>query len=82
MVRDAIGLAGITMQDDGDVVPEPGTIKREASEGEIETYVDVDFMEYKKTLSIPAWLNAERENINFSRTLEEALMSKLETESK
>lgn len=54
----------------------------------MDTYVDVDFMEYKKkhdnrkvkkTLTIPSWLNeaAENENINFSRTLEEALLNKL-----
>lgn len=93
MARDAIGLMGITMQDMGKAIPEPGTVKCEAEAEEIETYVDVDFREYrkkqdnkkvKKTLSIPSWLNeaAENEHINFSRTLEEALISKLGLESK
>ena len=93
MARDAIGLMGITMQDMGKAIPEPGTVKYEAEAEEIETYVDVDFREYrkkqdnkkvKKTLSIPSWLNeaAENEHINFSRTLEEALISKLGLESK
>lgn len=91
MARDAIGLMGITMQDEGESIPEPDTVKHEASEGEIETYVDVDFKAYrkkndnkkiKKTLSIPSWLNAaaESENINFSRVLEEALCERLEVE--
>ena len=33
----------------------------------------------RKTLTIPAWLNtaAQEEGINFSKTLQEALMSKL-----
>ena len=93
MARDAIGFMGITMQYMGKAIPEPGTVKCEAEAEEIETYVDVDFREYrkkqdnkkvKKTLSIPSWLNeaAENEHINFSRTLEEALISKLGLESK
>lgn len=93
MARDAIGLMGITMQDSGEDIPEPETAKYEAAAGETETYVDVDFNEYrkrhdnkkiKKTLSIPSWLNAaaESENINFSRVLEEALCERLEVESR
>lgn len=93
MARDAIGLMGITLQDSGEEIPEPGTAKYEPNAEEIETYVDVDFVEYrkkhdnkkvKKTLSIPSWLNAaaERENINFSRLLEEALREKLKLESR
>lgn len=89
MARDAIGLMGITMQDTGDVIPEPGSAEYKAAAGETKTYVDVDFKEYrkkhdnkkvKKTLTIPSWLNeaAENEHINFSRTLEEALIGKLE----
>lgn len=93
MARDAIGLMGVTMQDSGEDIPEPETVKYEAAAGETETYVDVDFKEYKKkhgnkkikkTLSIPSWLNAaaESENINFSRVLEEALCEKLGFESR
>ena len=89
MARDAIGLMGITMQDTGDVIPEPGSAEYKAAAGETETYVDIDFKEYKKkhdnkkvkkTLTISSWLNeaAEKEHINFSRTLEEALLGKLE----
>lgn len=88
MARDVIGMMGITWEDMGKEIPQPGTVKYERKEGEQEIYVDIDFSEYrkkndnkkiKKTLSISSWLNkkAEEENINFSRTLEEALMEKL-----
>ena len=53
------------------------------------SYVSIDMDEYrkkynnksvKKTLTIPCWLDtiAEKENINFSQILQEALKSKLE----
>lgn len=88
MARDLIGLMGITMEDLGKKIPEPDTAAYELGAGEIDSYVDVDFIEYrkrndnkkvKKTLSIPSWLNeqAESEHINFSRLLEEALLEKL-----
>ena len=93
MARDAIGLMGITMQDSGDEIPEPDTVKYELEAGQIESYVDVDFAEYrrkhdnrkvKKNLTIPSWLaeQAEQAHINFSRTLEEALKEKLQIESR
>lgn len=93
MARDAIAATGITLEDLGQEIPEPGTAEYKLNPGEFEAYVDVDFKEYrkkhdtrkvKKTLSIPSWLNeaAENENINFSRVLEEALKSKLEIESR
>lgn len=93
MARDLIGIMGITLQDMGKDIPAPGTAECVAEANEIVTYVDVDFAEYrrkndnkkvKKTLTIPSWLNeqAEMAHINFSRTLEEALRSKLEMESR
>lgn len=93
MARDLIGIMGITLQDIGKDIPAPGTAECIAEANEIITYVDVDFAEYrrkndnkkvKKTLTIPSWLNeqAEMAHINFSRTLEEALRSKLEMESR
>jgi len=92
MARDVIGAMGISLQDMGKDIPEPDTVVYELEAGDIETYVDVDFTEYrkrndnkkvKKTLTIPSWLNekAEAEHINFSRVLEEALKDRLETES-
>lgn len=93
MARDAIGSLGITMQDMGREIPEPGAAEYELQPGEIESYVDVDFAEYRrkkdnkkvrKNVMIPSWLNevAESENINFSRILEEALKERLEVESR
>lgn len=93
MARDLIGIMGITLQDIGKDIPAPGTAECIAEANEFITYVDVDFAEYrrkndnkkvKKTLTIPSWLNeqAEMAHINFSRTLEEALRSKLEMESR
>lgn len=89
MARDVIGVMGITLQDMGKEIPEPDSADFTAATEDIVTYVDVDFTEYrkraenkkvKKTLSIPSWLNekAEAEHINFSRVLEEALISRLE----
>ena len=57
-------------------------------ENQIVSFVSVDLEEHrrkyenksvKKTLSIPAWLNtiAEKENVNFSQTLQKALMETL-----
>lgn len=54
----------------------------------IQTLVDVDFLEYrrkhenksvKKNCTIPYWLSieAEKANINYSKLLQEAIMSKL-----
>lgn len=93
MARDLIGILGITKQDMGKDIPEPGSAECVAESNDIVTYVDVDFAQYrrkndnkkvKKTLTIPSWLNeqAESAHINFSRTLEEALLDKLEVESR
>lgn len=88
MARDAIGLVGIDMEDDGKSLPEPNTAKEEAEEGDIYTLVDVDFTEYrrkhegksvKKNCTIPYWLNEEaiKAGVNFSRILQDALINYL-----
>ena len=88
MARDAIGLMGIDMQDDGDQLPEPYSRKAEKEEGDIETLVDVDFVEYrkkvdnravKKNCTIPYWISveADKANINYSRILQDALVKQL-----
>lgn len=85
MARDAIGLMGIDMQDDGKDLPIPNIINYATSEGDIVTLVDVDFAEYrrrvdnkavKKNCTIPYWLSveAEKAGINYSRILQDALM--------
>lgn len=93
MARDVIGIMGITRQDMGNDIPVPDTAECAPEANDVVIYVDVDFGEYcrkhdnkkvKKTLTIPSWLNeqAEMAHINFSRTLEEALRSKLEMENR
>lgn len=89
MARDAISLMGVDYQDDGKPIPKPSEISDiKHNEGEIATLVDVDFDSYRRMLenrairkncTIPAWLNAmsEKEHINFSAVLQEALMKKL-----
>jgi len=99
MARDAIGLAGISMEDNGEELPTPSDQRNalekvkqnreyiDFSEG-ILTYVDVDFLEYRKkvdtktvrrNVALPSWLNYEAEHagINVSRVLQEALMNVL-----
>lgn len=48
MARDAIGLMGIDMIDDGKKLPEPNTKVYELEEDDIVTLVDVDFVDYRK----------------------------------
>ena len=92
MSRDAIGLIGIDMEDDGENLPEASVfskVQEEAPEGAIVSLVDVDFTEYrrkndlrtvKKNCTIPSWLSfeAERAGINFSAVLQAALKKELQ----
>lgn len=96
MVRDAIGLKGITIEDNGEQIPEPtelskinlenGTFTKEGKS--FLSLVDIDFTEYRRkvdnkavrrNVTLPSWLNRETEkaNINVSKVLQEALMTKL-----
>ncbi len=88
MARDAIGLMGIDMEDDGKAIPLPDTKKKEISSPDFVSYVDVDFAEYrrknevktiKKNCTIPSWLcyEAEKAHINFSQVLQTALKKEL-----
>ena len=90
MARDAIGVVGIDMEDDGESLPEPTAVSevRTDSAADIVTLVDVDFVEYrrksdmravKKNCTIPSWLNFESEKagVNFSAILTAALKSEL-----
>ncbi len=94
MARDAIGVVGIDMEDDGEALPEPTVISQVKAESatDIITLVDVDFGEYrrkndmravKKNCTIPSWLNfeAEKAGINFSAILTAALKSELNIQS-
>lgn len=96
MARDAIGLMGIDMQDDGTTLPEPSNftkIQKNSADGDIVTLVDVDFAEYrrkndlrtvKKNCTIPSWLNfeAEKAGVNFSAVLQAALKKELHITSR
>jgi len=88
MARDAIGLMGIDIEDEGKELPKPNSAKFQLGGNDIVTLVDVDFTEYrkridnravKKNCTIPYWLNieAEKARINFSKVLQQALMEKL-----
>lgn len=91
MARDAIGLMGIDMQDDGESLPIASdfpAVQAMTPEGGIVSFVDVDFDEYrrkndmravKKNCTIPSWLNveAEKAGVNFSAILQAALKREL-----
>lgn len=89
MARDAIGIMGIDYQDDGKNIPMPNSVQYKVEKDDIVTFVDVDYDEYrkkadnksvKKNCTIPYWLNleAEKKGINYSKVLQEALMTILE----
>lgn len=89
MAQDYINLAVVDLEDDNKPVPQPTTIDiKHLNDGEIPTLVSIDTVAYrkeistksvKKTLTIPSWLNtkAEKNGINFSQTLQDALIEKL-----
>ena len=90
MAQDALGLYITDIIEDGKEIPKRTEnieiIK--LNKNQILVLIELDYVEYnrrvdnksvKKTLSIPSWLNtlAERESINFSQVLQEALKNKL-----
>ena len=88
MARDAIGIMGIDYEDNHEELPKPFSRQVETEENDIITLVDVDLSEYrkkvdnrmvKKNCTIPYYLNveAEKQGVNFSRVLQEALINKL-----
>ena len=88
MARDAIGLMGIEMEDENEEIPAPFSRTYDKANDEIITFVDVNFLEYRKkhdsrmvrkNCTIPYYLNveAEKRGINFSRVLQEALQEKI-----
>ncbi|MHB8074227.1 type II toxin-antitoxin system HicB family antitoxin [Desulfosporosinus fructosivorans] len=88
MARDAIGLWGITEQDDGRKIPEPSSIEPEHESNELVTWVDIDFDKYRKAndmttmrinVSVPKYLKVlgDEAGVNFSQELQERLKEKL-----
>ena len=94
MARDAIGLMGIDMQDNGEELPIPSEIDSisKNNKNDIVTLVDVDFTEYRRkndmktvrrNVSLPAWLDleAEKAGINVSALLQKALKKELKLDN-
>ena len=89
MASDALALTLYDMEEDGVSIPPASDIRTVSThENAFASLVSCDTLEYrkifdskavKKTLTIPSWLNkaAERENINFSAVLQNALRSQL-----
>lgn len=87
MARDAIGLVGIDMEDDGKQLPAPSA--QVASEpGTVVSLVDVDLIAYRRAnekrtvrrnVSLPCWLNtaADEAGVNVSAVLQAALKQQL-----
>ena len=91
MARDAIGLMGIDMEDDGELIPNPSPVASVCvrTEGDIITLVDVDFTEYRRkndmrtvrrNVTLPSWLDsaAREAGINVSAVLTKALKKELQ----
>lgn len=88
MARDLISLYILDHEEEGKDIVLPDTVDFKLPKGAILSYVDIDMASYrkkygsktvKKNCTIPAWLNnkAEELNINFSQTLQEALIKKI-----
>ena len=88
MATEALGLY-LEQEENMFAYPEPGKIDNSVlDENSCVVMIEFDEVAYlkkhgkqsvKKTLTIPKWLNiaAERENINFSQTLQNALIEQL-----
>jgi predicted RNase H-like HicB family nuclease len=89
MAEDALCLMLYDMEETGKDIPAPSAMSELHTEnGDIVSLVACDTLEYrksfdkkaiKKTLTLPNWLNtlAERDGVNFSAVLQEALIAKL-----
>lgn len=89
MAQDVLCLMLYDMEEEKKKIPAPSDISKLKTErNEFVAIISCDTLEYrkffdnkavKKTLSIPSWLNieAEREGINFSAILQDALKQRL-----
>ena len=89
MANDVLCLTLYDMEENGESIPKPSEpLAIKVKSNEFVTLVGCDTLEYrkfyenkavKKTLTIPSWLNtmAEKEDINFSQVLQEALKDRL-----
>jgi predicted RNase H-like HicB family nuclease len=89
MAREALGLHLYSLETDGDPIPEATHLPDVALEPNqkavlVDVYMpviraSVVTVPVKKTLTIPAWLDAaaKQHNVNFSQVLQEALKERL-----
>ena len=93
MAREGLALHLYGMEQDGDEIPQPSSLRTLAKEenlqsNEVFMLVEAFMLAFrekqskrfvKKPLSIPYWMNAEAERIgvNFSQTLQNALAEKI-----
>lgn len=89
MASDALCLMLFDLEESGQKVPVPSDVKvLQESTSDLVSLVFCDTLDYrrfynnqavKKTLSIPAWLNAaaQEHNVNFSQVLQDALKAQL-----
>ena len=92
--KEAMGLHLWSVEKDGDKIPTPSKLSDIKLENNQVPYLVEVFMPsvrlkldksfVKKTLSVPAWLNAEAESrgVNFSGILQEALVQYLEIDNR
>ena len=87
MARDAIGLVGIDMEDDGKELP-AASAQVDCDPADIVSLVDVDLTAYRRAnerrsvrrnVTLPSWLNkaADEAGINVSAVLQTALKEQL-----
>jgi len=87
MAEDAIAMMLVQYENEGQSVPVASSISDIKTDGIVSLVLadtekwrkQFDNRAVKKTLTIPSWLNglAEKEGLNFSQVLQEALQSKL-----
>lgn len=89
MAQDVLCMRLYDLEESGTSIPSPSTVQSiPCGENDTVSLVGCDTIEYrrlndnravKKTLTIPSWLNtmAEREGINFSSVLQNALRNEL-----
>lgn len=88
MAREAICLWGVCEEDQGRQIPEPSVLIPPHNPDEIVTLVDVDFTAFRRAhdqravrtnVTLPSWLKevAEKDGVNFSQILQDALKQRL-----
>ncbi len=92
MARDAIGIVGISEEDEGRQIAEPSVEEPPHKANETVTWVDIDFDRYRRlndmslvrmNVTIPKGLKyrGEEENLNFSGLLQDALKNHFDSKS-